>query len=286
MALTTKSPSRAPNASSAASNSAAATAASTASRDAIPAHLHEERVEVVAALLGNPALEPEHVLLLLERRNLPAAILDAIAKKKIWRANAAVRRKLAAHPHTPRRIATRLLRELYLLDLIQLSLQPAVAPDLRRLAEELILVRVPQLPLGQKRMVARRGPARVAGALLADSNLGVVALSLDNPFLTESQILKTLARATLAAENVAAIARHAKWSSHITVRLALVRHPRAPLDRILAFLPELTLGDLNDLLSLARLSANLRQYLQHELARRSHQSARSQQSRPQAGSDS
>jgi len=248
---------------------AASDAAVDASRDGIPAHLHDERIEVITALLGNPALEPEHVSILLERKDLPAAVLDSIAKKKVWSAHAAVRRKLAAHPHTPRRIATRLLRELYLLDLIQLTLQPAVAADLRRLAEELILARIGQLPLGQKRMVARRGSARVSGALLADANLGVVSLALDNPFLTESQILKTLARVSLPAENVAAIARHRKWSSHITVRLALVRHPRAPLERILAFLPELTLGDIEDLFSLAQLPSNLRQYLQHELARRS-----------------
>jgi hypothetical protein len=270
MGQTTKPPSRASAAASVvAASDAAVAAAGAASRDSIPTHLHDERIEVIAALLGNPALEPEHVSILLERKDLPAAILDSIAKKKVWSANAAVRRKLAAHPHTPRRISTRLLRELYLLDLIQLTLQPAVAADLRRLAEEMILARIGQLPLGQKRMVARRGSARVAGALLIDANLGVVSLALDNPFLTESQILKTLARASLPAENVAEIARHAKWSSHVTVRLALVRHPRAPLERILAFLPELTLGDLEDLFSLAQLPANLRQYLQHELARRS-----------------
>jgi hypothetical protein len=262
MGQTTKPPSSAP--------ASAVVAADAASRDAIPAYLHDERMDVIAALLGNPALEEEHVALLLERRELPAAILDAIARKKVWMANAVVRRKLAAHPHTPRRISVRLLRELYLLDLIQLSLQPAVAPELRRLAEELILARLGQLPLGQKRMAARRGSARIAGALLADGNLGVVALALDNAFLTESQVLKALARSSLPAENVAAISRHAKWSSYITVRLALVRHPRAPLERILVFLPDLTLGDLGDLLSLAHLPANLRQYLQHELARRSH----------------
>ena len=268
MDQTTKPPSSAP------ASAAVAAAAGAASRDAIPAYLHDERMDVIAALLDNPALEEEHVSLLLERRELPAVILDAIARKKVWMANAAVRRKLAAHPHTPRRISVRLLRELYLLDLIQLSLQPAVALDLRRLAEELILARIGQLPLGQKRMVARRGSARIAGALLADGHLGVVALALNNPFLTESQVLKALAGPSLPAENVAAISRHAKWPAYITVRLALVRHTRAPLERILAFLPDLTLRDLGDLLSIAHLPANLRQYLQHELARRSHSHAR------------
>ncbi len=267
MAPTTKPSSPAPGAAHEAHRLDAASAAAV-TRDAIPAHLHDERIEVIAALLENPAIEPERISILLERKDLPATILDSIARRKVWMTNASIRRKLAAHPHTPRRISTRLLRELYLLDLIQLSLQPAVAPELRRLAEELVLGRINQLPLGQKRMVARRGSARVAGALLTDPNVAVVALALENPFLTESQILKTLARATLPAENVAAIARHAKWSAHITVRLALVRHPRAPLDRILAFLPELTLSDLEDLLSLAHLPANLRQYLQHELAHR------------------
>jgi hypothetical protein len=259
----------APRESAAASLEAASVAARTATGDAIPLHLHDDRMEVIAALLKNPALNEEHVSLLLERKELSAAILDSIAKMKVWMTSATVRRKLAAHPHTPRRISTRLFRELYLLDLIQLSLQPAVAPDLRRLAEELVLSRIGQLPLGQKRMVARRGSARIAGALLADTNPSVVALALDNPFLTEAQILKTLSHPLLPTANAAAIARHAKWSNYVGVRLALVRHPHAPLDRILAFLPELTLGDLDSLLSIARMPANLRQYLQHELARRS-----------------
>jgi len=39
-----------------------------------------------------------------------------------------------------------------------------------------LLARLPQLPLGQKITLARRGPARVAGALLAEGHAQVISI--------------------------------------------------------------------------------------------------------------
>lgn len=240
-----------------------------ASSEEIPALLSHANEEVLAALLGNPRLDETHLVLLLKRKDLPATLLETIAKRKEWRGSYRIKRHLAFHPHVPRLMAIRLMRELYLMDLVQLSLLPSVPLELRRLAEELILARLPQLPLGQKLALARRGSARVAGGLLAEGHDQVVRVALDNAFLTEAQVLRVLSREKLPAPVVAAIARHRKWAQLYNVRLALVRHPASPLARVLELLPDLTLRDLDLLGESAAISASLRQYIQHEIAARS-----------------
>jgi hypothetical protein len=258
-------------ATSGAPNNPPKNAPSTASGDALLNLVQSARDDALAALLENPAFDEHHVSLLpvlLARKDLPESIIERISKRTRWLDDPAMRQKLAAHPHASRRVATRLLREFHLLDLVQFSLQPATPTETRRLAEELIVGRIGQLPLGQKKMLARRGSAQVAGALLAESSAVVAAAALDNSFLTEAQVLKALSRRTLEPHAVSAIGRHRKWSQLRAVRVALVVHPHVPPDLVLAFLPELPRRDLEDLAALPQLPASARQYFQHELARR------------------
>jgi hypothetical protein len=255
-------------------DSARAARARTAPADELPALVHDSAEAVLLALLENPHFEESHLLLLLERKNLTGRILEAIAHHKEWMGSYPVKLRVAAHPHTPRLAAIPLIRQLYLFDLANLTLQPAVPAELKRLAEEQIVARLEQLPLGQKLTLARRGSARIAGALLAEGHPQVVPLALDNGFLTEAQVLKVLARDELGEEVVSAVARHGKWSALYNVRMGLVRHPATPLARLLAFLPDLTLGDLRELSGLATLSPSLRQYIEHEIAVRSRRAPR------------
>jgi hypothetical protein len=127
---------------------------------------------------------------------------------------------------------------------------------------------MPQLPLGQRLMLARRGSARVAGGLIAQGPEQVARIALDNSFLTESQLLKALAKDGLPSQIVAAIAKHKKWSNLVNVRIALLRHPHAPPERVLAFLPDLPRRDIEDLLKLSRLPGSVRGRLRQELDRR------------------
>jgi hypothetical protein len=136
------------------------------------------------------------------------------------------------------------------------------------MAEEQLVARLPQLPLGQKIALARRGPARVAGALLAEGHPQVLSVVLDNSHLTEAQVLKILSREKLQPEVVYAITQHRKWSCTYNVRLALVRHPAATLSSLLAYLPELTVSDLRQLASPGIVTENLRKYLLAEIHRR------------------
>lgn len=221
------------------------------------------------ALLENPHVEEPHICQMLERLDLPASVLAAVASEGKWTSSEGIRLRLARHPHTPRRISLTLLRQLYLFDLVRLSLLPSAPAEVRRMADEIIITRVPHVPVGQKLTLARRGSARVAGALLAEGHPQAVKLALANAYLTESQVLKVLAKPGLPERVVAAIARDSKWSSQYNVRVALVRNVHTPTLVVRAILPNLTLRDLKDVLTLETLAPHLRKHIKQELARRS-----------------
>jgi hypothetical protein len=230
--------------------------------------LHHPSSSVLLALLDNPALDEARLCLLLERKDLPAEILEQIARRKYLLKDYRVKRALAFHPRTPRLASVRLTRELYLMDLAQLSLSPATPSELKRIAEDQLLARLSQLPLGQKITLARRGPARVAGALLAEGHAQILSVVLDNAYLTEAQVLKVLARENLPADVVHSIAHHRKWSCLNNVRLALIRNSCCTLSVVLAHLPELTVADLHVLASPGVASESLRKYIEAEVQRR------------------
>ena len=242
--------------------------ARTAAGAELTALLHHLAPEVLRALIDNPALDEAQLSLLLARKDLPGEILEELGSRKSLLKNYNVKKALVFHPRVPRLVALRLVRDLYVMDLVQFTLSPSSAAELKRLAEEQLLSRLPQLPLGMKITLARRGPGRIAGALLAEGHAQILPVALNNPFLTEAHVLKSLSREKLPLPVVQAVARHAKWSRTYNVRLALVRNPSAPLAIVLAFLPELTLSDLRELAAPGVVPENLRNYLQAEVLRR------------------
>jgi hypothetical protein len=239
-----------------------------ASGDELTALLHHADAGVLLALLDNPSLEETQLCMLLERKNLPGEVLEEVARRKPLLKSYRVKKALAFHPRTPRLITMRLLRDLYLMDLVQITLLPGIPTELKRNAEDQLVSRLPQMPLGQKITLARRGPARLAGALLAEGHAQIVGIVLDNAYLTEAQVLKVLSREKLPPVVVHDISRHRKWSISYNVRLALVRHPLSPLATVLAYLPELTVSDLRELASPGIVPESLRKYLQAEVQRR------------------
>ncbi len=240
----------------------------TATGESLVHLIHEVSAAELLPILDNPALDETTLALLLLRRDLTSAFLEELLRRRNFLKNYQVRKLLAFHPHTPRAEGLRLLRELYLMDLVQFSISPGVLPDLKRKAEDQVVAKMPQLPLGQKITLARRSPARIAGALLADGQPLVVKAALANPQLTESQVLKVLARRGLPPNVVQSIAQDPKWSHVYNVRIALLRQPATTLSTILAFLPELTVSDLREMVAPGILPENLRHYLQAEINRR------------------
>ena len=239
-----------------------------ASGDDLNALIYHAAPAVLLALLDNPAFDETKVSLLLSRKDLPGEILKEIGMRKALLKSYAVKRSLLFHPRTPRLIGLRLLKDVYLMDLVQFALSPGVSAELKRYAEEQIAARLPHLPLGQKITLARRGPGRVAGALVAEGHAQVLPVALNNPFLTEGQVLKALAREKVPVAVVQALASHRKWSQSYNVRIAIVRNSSTTISIVLGFLSQLTVSDLRALAEPGIVAENLRKYLLAEVRRR------------------
>jgi hypothetical protein len=230
--------------------------------------IHEASPDQLLPALENPALNEQLLCLLLQRKDLPSHFLQEVLVRRHFLKSYRVKKALAFHPHTPRTEGFRLLRELYLMDLVQFAISPGVLPDMKLKAEEQVIAKLPQLPLGQKITLARKAPARITGALLAEGNAPVVKAALANPNLTEAQVLRVLSRDKVPVTVVQSIAQHAKWGHIYNVRISLIRQPATTLTTILAFLPEVTISDLRELVAPGILPENLRHYLQSEIQRR------------------
>lgn len=85
--------------------------------DGLAVLLYDPNPEVLASLLANPHLQEAHVRVLLHRADLPAAILEVIAREPRWIRSERVRLGLVQHPHAPRFDALTLLRQLFVFDL-------------------------------------------------------------------------------------------------------------------------------------------------------------------------
>jgi hypothetical protein len=242
--------------------------ARTASLEEIPALLHDAREEVIAGLLENPRLQENHLCLLLGRKDLSTVSLEKISTHREWIGSYRVRRALAFHPKVPQLLGMRLVRELYAPDLAELTFSPSANPAIRHLAEELVLVKLPQLPPGEKITLARRGSGRIKGALLIDGCQEALSVVLDSPVLNEGHVLQALARITLPARVVVAIANHGRWSNIYAVRLALLRNSQTPLARVLVFLPGISVADLRILSKSTSVPSNFQPHIRRELANR------------------
>jgi hypothetical protein len=200
--------------------------------------------------------------------NLSSEVLEQISKNTAVMKLRKVRLALAAHPRTPRRIALRLIRELYTFDLMQFSLLPVAAADLKRVADELLVGRLASISLGERISLARRSSGRVAAALLLDRELRVWQTALENPRLTEPSVVKALLSPGALPAFVNALCHHPKWSLRPEIRMALLRNEHTPLARALEFARRLPPAQLRDVLHSSRLPEKIKTYLRKGLEKK------------------
>src|SRR5947209_5619639 len=121
------------------------------SADSYPEHLiHSHSADDLIAAAGDPRLTEDLALGLLARRDLPAQALDALSKNSALAKYRKVRLAVVGHPRTPRHISIPVIRHLYTFELMQVALLPAVAPDIKRVAEEVLIGRLDTISAGER----------------------------------------------------------------------------------------------------------------------------------------
>lgn len=167
------------------------------------------------------AMTEDAALALLERRDTSTEEIERLAKEPGLLASRKVMMGIARHIHTPRHISIPLVRQLFVFELMQVALTPAVAADIKLLAEQCLVGKIGSITMGERLTLAKRGSTRVAAALLTDSDGRVRDAALNNPYMTEMWIVRALMKPGVPSAFKEAVKRHAKWACRAEIRRAL-----------------------------------------------------------------
>ncbi len=140
-----------------------------------------------------------------------------------------------------------LLATLPWLGLLQLSQDPKTPPMVRKTAERKLLLKLPKLTVGEKIGLARRTPRSFYRPLAATSEDQVIVALLENPRLTENDLVDLLNSGTTSPGIFSAVLRSPRWAPRRGVRMAMARNPLTPLPVALSAMAELRPSELKDL---------------------------------------
>ena len=109
-----------------------------APRPAIPFLREADEKLVIAALLQNPNLVEEDVLLMTNNEFTPLEVLEAIGTNHRWTSRYSIRLALVQNARTPMRISLRFLSKLRKQDLRTIAKAPATPELVRRAADRIL----------------------------------------------------------------------------------------------------------------------------------------------------
>lgn len=244
------------------------TGAASAAGKSILLYLHDPSAKVIYSLLGNRELTEEQLLVIVNRKNLPAEVFDAIFKDKRWSESYPVRLALARNPKTPLFTALSVARLLRIFDLAEIARNYTLPVVYRKKVESIVIERLPSLPLGVKKTLAKSASGDILVSLIQDGYPDVVKLCLENPHLAEAHLYRVIGRRMTTPGTIRTIAEHPHWNRRPHIKFALVRNEHTPLTRSALLLPALGSSDLRVLYRDPNLPAGVRPLIHRELMER------------------
>jgi hypothetical protein len=191
-----------------------------------------------------------------------------IARDKRWTESYPVRLALAKNPKTPLSVSLSIVRYLHLFDIAEMTRSHFLPPVFRHKVESIVRERIPAMPLGEKKSLAKMAVGNVLLRLLQDADAEVVELCLANPRMQESHLFKIISREDTRAETIRLIAGHRNWSVRPLVRYALVRNGHTPLVVAERFLRAMRVLELRELYADPTLPLGVKPLVYRELLSR------------------
>ena len=114
-----------------------------------------------------------------------------------------------------------------------------------------------ELPLGLRRKAAREQNRHVLDRLLHDQNWRVIELLLDNPRITERDVVKIAARRPTQPAILELVSKHPKWSGRYRIRKSIVCNPKTPYPLARSLLDTLLQQDIQEVVNLGVLDGQL-----------------------------
>jgi hypothetical protein len=116
------------------------------------------------------------------------------------------------------------------------------------------------LTLGERKSLARTHDREQIRLMLRDPHPAVVAILLQNPHVTEADVVQIASARPAVPESLAKLAAHPRWSVRHAVKRALVQNPSTPLGDAIRIATTLGLAELVELAGDPALPEPLRQH--------------------------
>jgi hypothetical protein len=105
------------------------------------------------------------------------------------------------------------------------------------------------VPVGMRKSLARRPDFKLIQRIARDQDHRVIEHLLDNPRLTENDVIRIGSARPTSPKALEAIFRHRRWISRYSVKKVIVFNPHSALSMALRLLPYLKLQDLDEVTS-------------------------------------
>ena len=123
--------------------------------------------------------------------------------------------------------------------------QKAVEPEKEPLvASSNLRAQISAMKVGQRLKLALKGNRDARSILIRDSNRLVQRFVLQNPRITEDEIMALCKNRGSERELIEAVCKKKEWTTNYQIRVALVTNPKTPLTIALRFAPTLLQRDL------------------------------------------
>ncbi len=226
------------------------------------------------AAAGDRRLTVDLAMALLEKRDLPPRALELLSRNIGILKHRKVLNALVTHPRTPRYVTLPVLRRMFTFELMKIALTPAVATVVKMTADEVIIARLEAISPGERMALARQGSRHLVSALLLDPEQRIGAVALDNPRLTEADVVKALMNDDIPQHFIVAVCGHAKWRLRNEVQVAILKHPQSPLARVIEIAGYAPPSVVKQVLNTSRLADNVKNYLAAKLERQAKRESR------------
>ncbi len=114
------------------------------------------------------------------------------------------------------------------------------------------------LTLGERKSLARTHDRSLIQRVVRDPHPDVIRILLDNPSLTEEDVVRVCATRPNDPNVLQTVYRHRRWVVRYRPRNAILRNPDTPLDTALLLAPLLRKSELKEAATSAELGAPLR----------------------------
>jgi len=105
--------------------------------------------------------------------------------------------------------------------------------------------RLKDAPLGLRKALARKLDFVLIKQIARDQDHRVIGILLNNPRLTEADVVRIAATRPTSPRVLEQIAKHPRWNKRYSVKKTIVLNPHSPLSMALRFLTYMTLTDLD-----------------------------------------